>query len=71
MQRFFLDEIYSIIDGVAQGLGRAVVPIHLIENRKDVKVVSGYKPLFNSVYLSFLKRPYYSKLHHLWLEEFI
>ena len=71
LQRIFIDEIYCLIDGVAQGWGRAVVPSHLVSNRRDIKILDSYKPIFNSIYLSFIKRPFYSKLHKEFVKDFI
>ena len=34
-QRRYVDDVYGLMDGVKQGLGRAVLPKHLIENEKD------------------------------------
>jgi DNA-binding transcriptional LysR family regulator len=63
IRRSFLDEIYSIIDAVELGLGKAVVPKHLIEGNKKLKIITGLKPLKISVYFHHLEQPYYSKLH--------
>ena len=63
LKRSFMDDIYGIIDGVAQGLGRAVAPMHLLSDRNDVKVVRGFKPMRTEVYLYQMKQPYYTKLH--------
>ena len=63
LTRLFLDEIYGIIDGVAMGLGKAVVPLHLIKEDKRIRVVPGYKPLFVPIYLHFYRQPFYTKLH--------
>ncbi|OQW50478.1 MAG: hypothetical protein A4S09_01410 [Proteobacteria bacterium SG_bin7] len=63
-QRNFMDDVYGLIDGVKAGLGRAVVPRHLIENVSDVKIVNE-KELTVSVFLNYYSQPYYSKLHRL------
>ena len=61
--RAFLDDIYGLLDGVAAGLGRAVVPRHLVTNDKRVKEVEGLCPLRMPVHLLYLEQPYYSRLH--------
>lgn len=63
INRLYVDEIYAIIDAVKAGWGRAVVPRHLIEKEKGLKVVKGFKPLKVPVMLQHFRMPYYSKLH--------
>jgi DNA-binding transcriptional LysR family regulator len=63
LQRQFLDDIYGILDGVRHGLGRAVLPKHLISDEKSLRVEPGFKALRMPVVLHFFKQPYYSKLH--------
>jgi len=52
-RRLYLDEIYAILDGVALGWGRAVVPQHLLNGRSDIRPVAGYKLVSSPVYLSY------------------
>lgn len=56
-RRSYLDEIYSCIEGVAQGLGMSVLPIHLVENEPRIKVHTGFKNLKMPVYLHFFDQP--------------
>lgn len=63
-ERDFLDEIYAIIDGVALGLGQAVLPKHLVTHDRRLKVVTGQVPLRVPFYLQYYQQPYYSQLHH-------
>lgn len=65
LQRSYLDEIYALIDAVGLGLGRAVVPKHLILENRDVRIVKGYEPIMVPVYLAYFKQPYYGSLHQL------
>ncbi|MCB9253286.1 MAG: LysR family transcriptional regulator [Bdellovibrionaceae bacterium] len=62
-RRSYLDDVYGVLDGVALGLGRAVVSSHLIPDGLPVKRVHGYGVLKNPVVLHFLAQPYYSELH--------
>ncbi len=62
-KRWFVDNAPSILTGVEQGWGRAVHPLHIVHGNKKLKVVSDYKTVSTPVYLSFYKRPFYSKLH--------
>ncbi|MEZ4751030.1 MAG: LysR family transcriptional regulator [Bdellovibrionota bacterium] len=66
--RCYLDDIYGISDGVAQGLGRAVVSSHLIPEDFPVRRTPGFKTLKNPVVLHYLSQPYYSELHQKVLE---
>jgi len=74
LQRHFLDEIYAILDGVAEGLGQAVVPKHLIQDMRSVEVVADFKPVRSPVYLLYFDQPYFTQLQkaviQLFIEEF-
>jgi DNA-binding transcriptional LysR family regulator len=63
MDRSFLDDIYGLLDGVRLGLGRAVVPQHLVRLQKDLRVLPGYAAEEIPVFLHFQQQPYYSELH--------
>jgi len=39
MERAYFDDIYSLIDAVAHGVGRAVVPVHLLEPESGIRAV--------------------------------
>ncbi len=41
MQRAYFDDIYGLIDAVSQGVGRAVVPVHLVRPYHEVRAVAG------------------------------
>lgn len=57
-QRSFLGEIYAILDAAAAGWGRAVVPRHLLEGRKDLRVVQTAKTLKVPVFLHSWRQAY-------------
>jgi DNA-binding transcriptional LysR family regulator len=61
-RRSFLDNIEEILYGVSRGWGRAVVPRHLIEGRKDLIEVKDFRPMRSSVFLNFYGEPFPSKL---------
>ncbi|MCB0368365.1 MAG: LysR family transcriptional regulator [Bdellovibrionales bacterium] len=69
IKRRYLDDVYGLIDGVKMGLGRAVLPIHLIKDDKSLRVVNPKMFLQTEVYLNFFKQSYYSKLHQQTLKE--
>ncbi len=62
-RRRYLDEVYSLIDGVKLGLGQAVLPRHLVQSDKDLEIVEPSKALKVPVWLHHWTQPYYSKLH--------
>lgn len=66
IDRIFFDEVYSIIDAVEVGLGRAVLPLHLVENRKSIKILKNFKPLVVPIYFCFYAQSYSTKLQNEW-----
>lgn len=63
IQRHFLDDVYGIIDGVKHGMGRAVLPKHLISAESTLQIEPGFKPLRVPLLLHYFKQPYYTRLH--------
>jgi len=70
LQRLYFDEIYAVIDAVAIGLGKSVLPRHLIQNDKRIKILNPKKIMPMPIYLYYKKRPYYSKLFSKCIELF-
>ncbi len=68
LERVFLDDIYGILDGVALGIGRAVVPRHLLKSDPRFRVVPGLKTLRSPVYLVYHRQPIYTRLHNKTIE---
>lgn len=64
IERRFLDDIYGLLDGVTEGLGVAVLPLHLLDNRRDLEIINPELILKIPVSLYFYRKPFYSKLHH-------
>ena len=62
-QRGYMGDVYGIMEGVAQGLGRAVMSRHLLESEPGIRVIKKFKPMPVKVYLQYYKQPFYSKLH--------
>lgn len=71
IRRHFLDDIYGIIDGVKAGLGKAVLPEHLISDLKDVEIKNPRMALEVPVYLHFHKQPFYTQLHEVIVKELV
>ena len=62
MLRAYFDDIYGLIDAVSEGIGRAVVPVHLVKPEHHVRAVPGYRPFEVPVVLQFHSQPYYTRL---------
>jgi DNA-binding transcriptional LysR family regulator len=62
MERAYFDDIYGLIDAVSEGIGRAVVPVHLLDPSMPVRVVPGFKPVEVPVFLHYHHQPYYTRL---------
>lgn len=62
-RRSYFGDCYGIIDGVSLGLGRAVMPKHLVESNRKIKIAKGSKPFNVDVVLHHYQQPIYSKLH--------
>ncbi len=67
IKRAFMDDIHGLLAGVEAGLGRAVVPSHLI-SQLDLKRVKGQKELRTPAYLYYLRQPFYTRLHKVIVE---
>lgn len=64
IKRHFLDDIYGVIEATRLGLGRSVIPKHLVKGKSDLKVIDAEMTLEIPFYLYFYNQPYYSKTHH-------
>lgn len=60
--RNYMDNIEGVIKGVELGLGKAVLPLHLVKEQKNFQHLRQNKSLELPVYLCFLKQPFYTKL---------
>ncbi len=68
IQRHYLDDVYGLIDGVRLGLGRSVLPKHLIRGFKDLRIIHPETVLRIPANLHFYQAAYYSKLHQAVVE---
>lgn len=68
MERAYFDDIYGLIDAVAEGIGRAVVPVHLLDPSLPVRVVAGFRPFDVPVFLHYHHQPYYTRLQQAVIE---
>lgn len=62
LNRRYMDDVYGIIDGVKLGLGRAIVPLHLIKNDKKIRILHPSHALHVPVFLHYYQQPFYTKL---------
>jgi len=62
-ERRFMGETYGILAGVEAGLGRSVMPVHLLTGRPHLKKVEGYSLYKREITLHYKKQSYYSELH--------
>lgn len=70
-RRSYFDDCYGIIDGVTSGLGKAVMPEHLVAGNKQIKFPKDFKPYKVDVILHYYHQPFYSKLHQAVAEALI
>lgn len=61
-RRDYFDEVYALLDGVALGLGQAILPRHLVKEDKRLAMVPGLIALRLPVYLQYYRQAYYSRL---------
>ncbi len=69
-RRSFMGDVYGIINGVEEGLGRAVMSKHLIKKNTKVKIIPGHKKFSKTVSLNYFDQSFYSALHKAVVEEF-
>lgn len=63
LRRFYVDDIHGILEGVRAGLGRAVLPLHLVKGTPDLRVIEPEIVLRSPVVIHYDRRGYYSHLH--------
>ncbi len=68
IQRHFLDDVSGIIAATALGLGKAVLPVHLVKKLSHLRILNPRMRLTSNVYLHYYNQAYYTKLHELTVE---
>ena len=71
IRKRYLDDVYGLIDGVKLGLGRAILPLHLIKNEKDLKILYPNTKLRVPIYLIFYKNTYRTKIEMAAIESIV
>ncbi len=70
-RRSYMDDAYGILDGAAQGLGRAVMSRHLVSNTAGIRIVPGFSPWKLNVVLHYYSQPFYPKLQGAVVSELV
>lgn len=65
----YLDDVYGLIDGVKNGYGKAIVPLHLIEHESTLEILEPKRVLRVPIYLQFFNQPYHRKVHAAFIDE--
>lgn len=63
IKRQYLDDVHGLIQGVQHKLGKAVLPLHLIQDKKDFEILHPDQVLEIPIYLYYYVQPYYTSLH--------
>lgn len=70
-RRNYLDNINLILEGVQNGMGCAVAPLHLVKNLPEIEIVKSHKPLHTPVYLIYYTQDYYTGLQKECIKQFL
>ncbi|MFH1729536.1 MAG: LysR family transcriptional regulator [Pseudomonadota bacterium] len=70
-ERSFMSDCYGILDGVKNGLGKAVIPIHLVNEKHGIKIEKKYNKYKLDVTLHHFEQPYYTRLHDSFIETLV
>jgi DNA-binding transcriptional LysR family regulator len=63
LERAFVDDVHGLVAAASQGWGSVVLPRHLIDQCRNIRIKDEYKPLQIPVYLHYYVQPYYAELH--------
>ncbi len=70
-RRSFMGDVYGILDGVALGLGKAVMSKHLINGDARFKIIKSAKRYLRPIVLSHYKQSYYPAIHRMTKENLV
>lgn len=62
INRKYMGDVYSIIDGVKLGFGKAIMSKHLIEFESDIKIIQHKKKYNRPIMSYYFKKTYYPKV---------
>jgi DNA-binding transcriptional LysR family regulator len=65
VRRSFFDDVYGVLDAAALGLGRAVVPRHLLVGAtgEALRIIPDMKPAHSPVVMHYFRQPSYTRAH--------
>lgn len=66
--RSYVDDIEGILSGVALGLGQGVVPRHLVDEHRPLRIAKGHRLMHVPVVLHYFRQSYYSNLQKATIE---
>ena len=66
--RSYVDDIEGILQGVELGLGKGVIPRHLLSDERPLRIAKGYKIMHVPVVLHYFRQSYYSNLQKAVIE---
>lgn len=64
----YLDDVYGLLEGVKLGMGRAILPKHLIKNEKNLIIQNPRTILKVNIFLVYRDQSYMSELHQQVME---
>jgi len=67
-QQSYFDDVYGIIDGVRNGMGKAIVSRHLVANMNGIVIQKGFVPLRDPIVLHYYSSPFTSRKHDVVVE---
>jgi DNA-binding transcriptional LysR family regulator len=70
-ERSYYDDSYGIIEAVKLGLGKAVIPYHLIQDEKKLSIIDKDAQLTNPVVLHYYRQDFYTKLQQAVIESLV
>ncbi len=68
-KRSYFDEIYAIIDGVLNGVGRAVIPLHIAKQIEGLKVSKEFRAMKTPVFFCYYQQAFYTSLQKKVIQE--
>jgi DNA-binding transcriptional LysR family regulator len=61
--RSFMGDVYGILDGVALGLGKAVMSRHMVENDPRFRILKSKRRFTRPIVLNYFHQSYYPTIH--------
>lgn len=68
IRRHYLNDSAGLMQGVQYGLGRAVLPMHMIKNNPNIEIIHKNQILEIPLYLYHYNLPYHTQLHSLTIQ---